>query len=66
MIQADLNKKIEELSKKHHLPKFVIEAIWESQFRFIAQKMRDAESTDDLKSFYLRNFGKFFPFKRKK
>lgn len=65
MIQANLNQKIEELSKKHHLPKFVIESIWESQFRFIAQKMREAENVDEMKSVYLRNFGKFYPFKKK-
>lgn len=64
----NLNQIWEQLSKKHRLPKFVIEEIWKSQFEFTAEIMKegDPEKPDEMKSVYLQNFGKFYPIKKKR
>lgn len=61
-MQVKTEEIFEKLSKKHKLPKFVIEAIWKSQFDFVADviKSGDPEDSSTMKSVYLRNFGKFY------
>jgi len=62
-----MNDIFDQISKKYGIPKFLVKEIWESQFRFVTEKMRaiDHEDINSYKTFYIRNLGKFYANKKK-
>lgn len=64
-----INLKIKELAKKHDLPESIVKEIYESQFRFMREKVQaldlrntfEEEEFDKLKTnFNFKYLGKFY------